>query len=111
MTFAVTETLATGEMNVEVSAVTIAAGGQENTVADVDKLDFTNRYNAGQIERTTNILKMMSGRPFIDGDSFICLMLSSLQRELDGQTPMSYDDLPQPDGAEAGGTLCCNEER
>lgn len=104
VTFTVTETLATGEMNVEVSAVRIAAGGQENPVADVDKLDFTNRYNAGQIERTTNILKMMSGRPFIDGDSFTFdLELSAT--ELDGQTPMSYDDLPQPDGTEAGGTL------
>jgi pilin isopeptide linkage protein len=103
VTFRVTEDQATGQLSVEASAVELEPGDTENIPADMSMLDFTNTYNADEITGRQNILKQLQGRNFQAGDSFTFdVNVTAVDEQ--GQ-PMDYDDIPQPDGLDAGGQL------
>lgn len=104
VTFTVTEDQSTGEMSVEVSAVVLSEGSDENVpVDDINKLDFTNVYDAGSITGGQRILKQLQGRDFRQGDTFTFDV--SMTAENEGGTPMDYDDIPKPDGTQSGAVL------
>ena len=97
VTFTVVENQNDGTMTIQsvvpkkLGSLDDPTGGEE---VGMDELNFTNTFDSGKITATANILKILDGRNFAEGEGFTFNVVVTA-KEANGQ-PMAYDDIPKP---------------
>ncbi len=97
VTFTVVENQNDGTMTIQsvvpkkLGSLDDPTGGEE---VGMNELNFTNTFDSGKITATANILKILDGRNFAEGEGFTFNVVVTA-KEADGQ-PMAYDDIPKP---------------